>query len=90
MDVHSKLVLNGSHLRVYVILLELVKLRAVDLEVDRGPVLWIVGLQFLVHARDALTVAVEDGVLEQETQCGHFGYEYLAWSIHLQQAVQDQ
>ena len=64
------------------VLLEVVELRPVHLEVYRRAVFRVGGLDLVVYA-DAFAVALEDGILQQETERGHSWDEHLTRIVHL-------
>lgn len=76
-------VLYRAHFRVYMVLLEVVQLRAMQLEVDGRAVLGVVLLQLRVHALHALAVALEDRVLKQQPERRHLRNEHRSRAVQL-------
>lgn len=65
------------------VFLEVIQLRAVQLEVDGRAVLGVVLLQLRVHIRYALAIALEDRVLKQQTERRHLRNEHRSRPVQL-------
>lgn len=64
-------------------LLKLLDIFPVDVEVDGRAIFRVGGLQVRAYGADFAVVGVEDGLLEQEAEGGHFGDEDVAGAVEL-------